>query len=159
MVQYSGRKWYDRNVKHKWNNSCILKMPYLNEDHSKEIRNIIKNSNLNILPIFTPAENLTNKLVNSTLTPPVCTIKNCLSKSPNCLKKSVIYELKCTLCHEIYVGETQRQLHKRLKENNMAIQVGTRDLAIKDHYEHYHQNIPVIPFTARIFNQAKNFID
>ncbi len=80
-------------------------------------------------------------------------------KNNDCLKKNLIYELTCTVCKEKYIGETQRELHTRVKEHNFATQTGRANSAMREHYEKQHTDIPPVPFTAKILETANDFID
>ena len=46
-------KWVNISLKNTFNDSSILKLPFISNSHSREIRNIIKNNELPIIPIFT----------------------------------------------------------------------------------------------------------
>ena len=43
------------------------------------------------------------------------------TKTPEDLKKGVIYEVPCTDCTKVYIGETGRNLRTRLKEYKYAV--------------------------------------
>jgi len=49
----SKSKWRTNNFKKDFKQCSILKLPYINEQHYKEIKSILHNYNFNILPIFT----------------------------------------------------------------------------------------------------------
>ena len=87
------------------------------------------------------------------------TKKNCDLKNKLCLTKSSIYELKCTICGESYIGETQRCLHTRVKEHLRAIIHGNSNSAIAEHYTQKHSTIPMAPFTTSILDKGYDYVD
>jgi len=108
---------------------CILKLPYINADHSREIKKVILHSNLPILPMFTSGSKLNNILTTTNLEKSVCHEKACPFKNSLCKRKNVVYELTCTICHHKYVGETKRELHHRLREHRKAIVEGKLNIS------------------------------
>ena len=89
-------------------------------------------------------------------------MRSCPHKNNNCLRKNLVYELKCSLCHHTYIGETKRQFHQRLKEHRVAIMQGDeKNSAFAAHYAtyHQHQEIPKLPFTGKICEMAKDSAD
>ncbi len=105
---------------------------------------------------------LERKLTSTTFTPKTCTKRNCTIRTPTCHRTNVIYEAKCTICGEIYIGETRRELHTRITEHQCAIQQGdTQASAIAEHYSRKHPGmaIPDIPITVTVINTAKDTAD
>jgi len=109
------------SFKEKFKNASVIKLPYLNENHSKEIKQILLKSNLNILPIFTPGQKLVDVLCKTALENKQCKSKNCTYKDNNCITKDVIYELSCSECEDEYIGKTKRSLHTRINEHHTSI--------------------------------------
>lgn len=140
----------------------ILRIPFISADHSKEIRNIIRQSDLSILPIFTSGSKLNDLLTRSAFKPLPCKIKSCINKNSNCRKQNVIYQLNCSLCNESYVGETRRDLHTRLREHQRSIVQGDeKKSALATHYALHHSQtiVPKIPFTGKIIERARDNAD
>ena len=147
-------------VKSKFENYSILKLPFISNEHSKVIKSILhKNKDLKILPVFTPGIKLSQILTRTTLEQKTCTSSQCIFKNTSiCMTKNVVYQLTCSMCGEIYVGETKRSLHQRLLEHNRAIQLGDISSAISEHYMKHHQNMPIPnqPFQATILERCTN---
>ena len=57
-----------------------------------------------------------------------------------CNRKNVIYEINCSICHKIYIGETQRMIRSRLNEH---IFLQNTDSSVKYHFRQEHPNVPV----------------
>ena len=153
-------KWKDKSsFKDYFSNCAILKVPFVNNKHSKEVRYLISKYNLPILVVFTPGIKLIHHLTSSALTVNVCDSKYCPFRTQECLKKNVIYELTCKQCGDIYIGETQRLLHTRLKEHLKSITMGDSKSAMSSHYTSKHSFCDAIPFSFKILDTANDFID
>ena len=47
-----------------------------------------------------------------------CKISGCKLNDPTkCTRKKVVYKIKCSTCHQYYIGSTIRALHLRMKEH------------------------------------------
>ena len=152
-------KFYSSN-KLNLQESAVLKIPYINQEQVREIKAILHNSHLNIIPIFTPGTKLQKVLTSSTLKPIECNLPQC--HNVNCQSKNVIYQLECKVCNEKYIGETKRKLHTRIKEHLRATQLGDMKSAFAEHFSKQHQNIkniPDYPFNTTIIERADNHTD
>lgn len=151
-------KWPNYN-KRCFGDAVTLKIPYISEAHSKEIKHLINNSGLHIFPIFTPGIKLRNILTESALEVNKCKSKSC-DQPKECKRKNIIYELECTICQEKYIGETQRELHTRLNEHNRHLHMGnTQFSAMAQHYQIKHTSIPEKPFKAKIIERCQDYAD
>ena len=56
----------------------------------------------------------------------------------NCTTTFVVYEVKCLLCKEIYIGSTTRSLHQRAKEHLAAVKKHDETSALGEHYRIQH---------------------
>ena len=148
------------SFKEKFKNASVIKLPYLNENHSKEIKQILLKSNLNILPIFTPGQKLVDVLCKTALENKQCKSKNCTYKDNNCITKDVIYELSCSECEDKYIGETKRSLHTRINEHHKSIFYNRGNPAMLEHYKQHHNNsINSNPFKVKILEKSHNTTD
>lgn len=134
----------------------ILKLPYISEEHCRNIRHLLNNSNFNVIPIFTPGTTLINTLTSSALRSNVCNKKACVFKNKNCMDKNCIYKLQCTICFQEYIGETGRPFHERLKEHLKSIILMDNKSAMSEHYVKHHVEIPEEPFSYNILKKINN---
>lgn len=90
-------------------NNCYIKLPY----HSqlvKPITCLLKP--LNIIPAWTSLDS-TQHLFSQ--------LKD---KDDNNLTSNIVYEVSCTNCSAVYIGETKQYLHKRLYQHSYNIRQG-----------------------------------
>ena len=76
--------------------------------------------------------------------PRQCEREDCLvcrtdGKGP-CDRQSVTYEIKCTECNNIYVGETSRSVYTRGKEHEMSLSDKEERSALWKHCKEKHNN-------------------
>ena len=115
-----------------------MKIPYINQQHYHEIKAIIKSSEFNITPIFTSGIKLKDFLTRSSFSPKICSNDKCPLANNLCFKKNVIYQIKCNLCDNIYIGETKRFLHDRIKEHLRSIKNEDNKSAFAEHFIKNH---------------------
>ncbi len=155
-------KWIDKSTlfKDRFRNSNILKLPFITHHHQREVNRLIKDSQLPIVAIFQPGIKLANKLTSSALVKSTCNSTSCPFKSKSCLEKNIVYQLTCTKCGEIYIGETQRFLHTRLKEHLRSVHYLDQKTAMGEHYKKKHPSTTSDePFTYKVLDHAKDFTD
>ena len=70
-----------------------------------------------------------------------CTSKSCQIRHL-CQQKGVVYEAKCNLCGDKYIGQTARALHDRAREHITAAKNRTNNSALGRHYEERHPADP-----------------
>jgi len=155
-------KW-NNNISHfknEFNDSSILKLPYISEEHCKEVKNVLSKSNICIIPIFTPGRKIIEETTRSALKKKECHLKNCPYNNKLCQNKNVIYELKCTECDESYIGETKRTLHTRANEHAKSIFNDKGNSAMRDHYNSNHPNLlNEKPFETTILDKTYRCTD
>ena len=97
------------------NNILYMRAPYINDALDQQIKHIYAQEGLN-LRIVHRANTLRQQLKpHSQLAH--CTLKGCTMQNKNCMRKKVVYLMKCTICRASYVGCTIRHLHTRVKEH------------------------------------------
>ena len=52
------------------------------------------------------------------------TLMRVKTSRPEMLKKAVVYKISCKDCEEVYIGETGRNLQKKLVEHKAAVKRG-----------------------------------
>ena len=105
-------------------NRTVLKLDFISDSISNRIRNHIKQNNLPIKVIFSPARKLRNIVCNNRpYDRRTCIINSCkicpllITENKDCEVKNVVYKITCKICNDIYIGETCRRAHDRLGEH------------------------------------------
>ena len=162
-LNYLKPKHYNNTTfKNRIKTNCVLKIPYINDQHTKEIKNIIYSNKLPIMPIFTPGITIQNKLIKTSLNPLKCNQKRCPMQNVLCYKQNVVYELTCIKCKQTYIGETKRNLHTRIKEHQRAIERGDINIsAMAQHYQEVHpsSSTPFPAFYVKILQRSNDHAD
>ena len=117
--------------------------------------------------VFKPGTTLKQSLVKTKFNPTKCTSRSLETcnlcqqygryKYKDCETKSVVYLLECSLCSEIYVGETARPFRERTREHHLSIR-NKEDKAFGLHYKvsHKGQAVPSLPFKASLLRSCKD---
>lgn len=92
-----------------------LYMPFLSDFHERKVKNIFRSEGINIR-LYHKQQTLRRKLKRPT-PPKPCRIRNCVMNNKDCLRKLVVYEVKCS-CSASYIGSTIRTLHTRMHEHS-----------------------------------------
>jgi hypothetical protein len=94
--------------------NIYVKLPYINEELKRRALSVIRRSGINNVKI-----NFMNGRPSSRIFDPPRDRESCredcetcksASKPKQCLTKNVIYEITCSSCGTVYVGETGRKL-------------------------------------------------
>ena len=156
-----------RREKRNKESTVVLRLPFCSDSLDKVVRKTIKKSRLPIRVVYEQSASLKGKLVRSALLPARCTVHDkfeeqqrkekrqrgkprddCIScqagiRKEDCETKGAIYLLKCTLCFEEYVGESQRPIRTRLQEHHADARKRTKNTPWGDHMKHCHPDTPV----------------
>ena len=101
--------------------SIYLKLPYINEDYKRRAMAIVRRSGIKNVKICflngKPLSKVFSAPKDRMNCPEEC--KTCKSAKDlnNCFKKNVVYEICCSHCGSLYVGETGRTIGSRIKEH------------------------------------------
>ena len=147
--QYIDYRYKGRGVnKAGLSKSVVLKLPYISETVSDEIRKFIRNRNLPVNVIFKPGVKLQDLFCSSRPHDKrKCTLADCkicphLPDSCDCTVEYPVYRITCQLCSDIYIGESSRTVHDRLSEHlrfaNNPIAPSYNEEAMAVHYRHKH---------------------
>ena len=91
-----------------------ISLPYISDSIERKIKNIFRKENINIRVHRRPRT--LRRLLQTRGPQQLCDIKNCPLRSTICLRKMVVYEIKCS-CGASYIGSTIRHLHTRFREH------------------------------------------
>ena len=104
--------------------TTYVSLPYIDEALTRKVNAAVKSSDLNIRVAWKSGPTLSSKLIRSALEPPVCprgTRSSCSTcdggLKGRCHLKNVVYEIKCKLCGNLYIGKTRRMIRTRFMEH------------------------------------------
>ena len=108
-------------TKHEGNSKLYLSLPFSSNQHTRQIKSVLKKTGLNEFLCVS----FSSKTLPSLLRPSkskTCVYQNCnfckiSCKGELCTTKFCVYEIKCNICLSTYVGETCRTMRSRLKEH------------------------------------------
>ena len=130
------------------NKSAILKLPFISEEISEQIRNFINSRKLPINVIFKPGVKLRKIFCSSRPHDrPKCMINDCricsnLPEGVVCTVLYAIYRITCRICLERYIGESLRESNGRLSEHircaNNPTAPSYKNEALAVHYREKH---------------------
>ena len=128
-----------------------LKLPYISEEVSCEIRKFINSKKLPIKVIFKPGTKLKEIFCSSRPhDKQICPSANCkicpnLPEGCNCQVQCPIYRITCEICGERYIGESSRSIHDRLSEHlrfaTSPLTPSYKDEAMAIHYQDKHSEV------------------
>ena len=144
-----------------------LKIPYVSEFVSYEILRYIKKRKLPINVIFVPGTKLRDILCSSRpLDKPGCSLSHCkicdlLENDVNCNTSCPVYQITCGLCNELYIEESPRTLHDRLREHlryaSNSNKPSYKEEALATHYREFHSGTsPFLSF--KLLHTERNTI-
>eukprot|EP00117_Sycon_ciliatum_P000499 scpid104699/ scgid6535/ len=72
-----------------------------------------------------------------------------------CVAKHVVYSMMCTLCQELYVGETERPVRERFQEHYREARTMVEKAPWGNHYKTHHRESHTSSSQFQPFHQAK----
>ncbi|XGW34592.1 hypothetical protein V3C99_018497 [Haemonchus contortus] len=118
-----GRSGLKRHFPGNPENMVYLRLPFISDKISAEIRQCIARADLadKVVLINLPGDNIKRQLIRNRLYDRACSTDNCVicpfGKVGDCAQRGTVYQLRCSVCGEIYIGETGRMLGIRVKEH------------------------------------------
>ncbi|XP_043217474.1 uncharacterized protein LOC122379376 [Amphibalanus amphitrite] len=105
-------------------NITYISLPYIDETLTRKVNAAVKSSDLDIRVAWKSGPTLSNQLTSSALQPPDCprgcrkTCSTCEGGlKGRCHTKNVVYEIKCKMCGDTYIGKTKRMVRTRFMEH------------------------------------------
>ena len=134
-----------RQTKGKNSKTIYFRCQYIDEPTSNKIRMALKRSKLpvNLKPCFVTAAPLQVQLRPTQRD----SCHKCIAKAGEkciCLRKNVVYQLRCTLCQQRYIGETNRTFLTRFKEHLS----GNVTSHYFEHWKTMHNGKPTVENTS-----------
>ena len=130
----------------KSTSSARIVLPFIDDKLTSTIQGIVRNTWPDLGIAWSNTNTIRRNLVRSALTPPPCPGgKRCHACAAGiggkCPTKSVIYELRCTLCQKTYIGETGRRIRLRYNEHLNDAKNQRQDTPWGEHFRQEHSNI------------------
>ena len=155
------------------NSYSYLCLPYISEQCCREVYACLRKHDLlsKIRVVFKPGTTLKNTLVRTKMLPTKCTSRSidtcdlCQQHGrycyTHCQTKSVVYNLKCTMCSENYVGETGGPFRNRIRNHKLSVVNKTRATAMGVHYleNHPDTSVPDQPFETSLLKSCTDCPD
>ena len=142
--------------KNKAEHMTYISLPFIDDDLSRKINAKVRSSGLPFKIAWMKGQSLSDILVRSALYPPRCpsgskTCNTCeAGLQGKCTTKFVVYEIKCNLCQNSYVGETKRLVRLRFNEHLRDAKNKTPDTPFGDHMKKQHPDINISASTLNI---------
>ena len=127
-----------------------INLPFIDDKTDRKIQTMFKRKGIHIR-LARKSNNLFNFLRPKRETNLQCTSTTCITKHANiCFKKNVVYDIKCSGCHDYYFSHCQRFLHTRMQDH----QRGNNSL-LHPHFQTCNNS----QFTASILTTQKDCVD
>ena len=127
--------------------TTYVSLPYIDEALTRKVNAAVKSSDLNIRVAWKSGPTLSSKLVRSALEPPLCprgTRSTCSTcdggLKGRCHIKNVVYEIKCKICGNLYIGKTRRMIRTRFMEHLGDARNQRKGSDLGDHMLSEHPN-------------------
>ena len=152
----------------------ILKLPFVSDILSARVTQRVRKFSPDVRVVFKSGPSLKQQLVRSQLCPRVCPREVQRSKEKrgcgrpmvcracdagmtngDCILKNVVYSMSCTLCGDLYIGETERPVRVRFQEHyrDAKAKLGTSPWG--GHYKIQHRDYSTTVSGFHPFHQAK----
>ena len=140
------------------NKRTFLRVPFVSEEHKRRCLALLRRSGLadhihlwfdcgkTLRRIFHPIKE------HLKCAPGCNTCPLNVSKVQQCFQKNVIYEISCTICSKMYIGESCRTIYLRIKEH---LNVNNSSSAVVQHFTSEHPK-STISFTWRVLHGGLN---
>jgi len=153
---------YNNNVSDPSGKSCFL-LGFVSDSCDRKIKQLIKKYDVPVSLISRP-----NKYLSQCFNDSVphnkhdnCDICNLLLDKFTCEDKYVVYEFKCKLCENSYIGQTCRPFQQRYKEHRHSVEVKNKNSALSEHIliSHPFANPSMNNFTCSILKKLRNPVE
>nr|CDJ87762.1 hypothetical protein HCOI_00997000 [Haemonchus contortus] len=104
-------------------NVMHVRLPFMSDKVSAEIRQCIARADPanDVVLVNLPTDNIKRHLIRNRLYDRACSTNNCVicpfGKGGDCTQRETVYQLQCSACDGVYIGETGRMQGIRVKEH------------------------------------------
>ena len=122
-------------------------MPFINNEINGIVRRALKRHGINARVINLRPQTV-GQLCQKQRPAAKCKVRKCPIPHLNSTATFVVYQVKCNLCGNTYIGSTSKQLHYRTKEHIATAEHHSADSAMGEHYGMSHvQSKPNLSFS------------
>ena len=144
-------------------NPNLLKIRFVSDKVSRDIRKLINKYKLPISLVETPNVNLFNALSKKKVYKKHdnCTVCNWLPNNITCNTKFLVYKFTCNFCHDFYVGQSSRPFKLRFMEHSRSLKNNSSvSSALSAHKQTICSSVTSInDFSLDILEHCKNPLD
>ena len=123
----------------------VLKLPFVSDKATRLIKNHIKRSNFDINLVIRHGPKVMSVLSHTNSSSEkcddACHLCTLLPTHIGCNTKNVVYQYKCQLCSQTYIGYSARCLKHRHAEHKRSIHKGDDVSALSMHLKHCHNSV------------------
>ena len=130
-----------RRSTHRKTSKLTFQIPFVNDQFDKQVKRALQRHHIDARVVH-PGPQTLLQLAKPRTKPPGCSLRSCPIPHLNCTTTFVVYEVKCLICKEIYIGSTTRALHQRAKEHLAAAKKHDESSALGVHYRIQHVTDP-----------------
>ena len=129
--------------------NSVLKIPYVNEIFNSHVRACLKRNGFSRTRLVNPKPETIEQISSKPKPSQVCRLRKCPIKDhfQDCTKTHVIYEARCNLCPNNYIGSTTVALRYRARQHIYAIRRCDNTYALGEHFtKDYRDTAPSVMF-------------
>ena len=129
--------------------NSVLKIPYVNEIFNSRVRACLKRNGFSKTRLVNPKPKTIEQISSKPKPSQVCRLRKCPIKDhcQDCTKTHVVYEARCNLCPNNYIGSTTVALHYRARQHIYAIRRCDNTYALGEHFtKDHHDTAPSVMF-------------
>ena len=142
----------------KFADSTFICLPFIDDELSRKIDSIVKNSDLQVRIAWQSGPTLAEKLTTSALEKPPCPSGSkrchcCMSGlDGKCHSKNAVYMITCEICpHKpTYIGESKRSVRLRFNEHLRDAKNKTKNTPFGEHFMKHHPEVKIDEHTLTI---------
>ena len=126
----------------------IFRIPFISDTFNGKVKRILRKNKINARLVNDKHPNIERLTADRSQSTSICSSKVCTIPDI-CQHRNIVYEARCNLCSEKYIGQTTRTLHERAREHYLAAKNKSSTSALGNHYADKHPTIrePSIGFT------------
>ena len=102
-------------------NFVYLKLPFINEDFKRRACSVIRRSGIDQIKVHFMTGRPSSQVFAPTRErlncPDNCETCKSATRPNQCFLKNVVYQITCSICGTVYIGETSRTIGTRIKEH------------------------------------------
>ena len=144
--RYDTRSSDPKEEEHSKQKRLYVRMPFVSEAHKRQCLSLLRRTGLSDrVTLWFDGGNSLRRIFHPPKERQICDnkCKTCPSNAngrKECLTKHVIYEISCSVCSKIYIGESSRIIKQRILEH---MNVNNKSSAVVQHFLTVHADTPI----------------